>query len=296
MDASLNVWEITSSERFENGDNRVTWSPEFPAFTWATSGLEFKLKQLKGGEVWIDKVFGTVDMDVYYRCDADPCWHRWLHTSFCSKRDCRELDDPCVVAYPPEPFREGYVWPVVFPEPKFSCNSMGVRPSTIGYQFQTKIMLKRLVPDSGPDTLRAATPGAAVPWAGVPAHRGAAGDEEAACNPLAIDLYSTCMNQYQLPYQNYGAPSGQSNFGGSKGVKSGTDIFGGVNDQSNPFGATRPGAGLQCSDGGNGECDGGTDRDNGWHRISAPILDGLHTRVRQAIRWTTDFAIKLHRP
>ena len=45
------------------------------------------------------------------------------------------------------------------------------------------------------------------------------------------------MNQYQLPYQNYGAPSGQSNFGGSKGVKSGTDIFGGVSDQSNPFGA-----------------------------------------------------------
>ena len=142
VDASLNVWEITSSNRFENGDNRVTWSPEFPAFTWATSGLEFKLKQLKGGEVWIDKVFGTVDMDVYYRCDADPCWHHWLHTSFCSKRDCRELDDPCVVAYPPPPFREGYVWPVVFPEPKFACDSMGVRPSTIGYQFQTKIMLK----------------------------------------------------------------------------------------------------------------------------------------------------------
>ena len=45
------------------------------------------------------------------------------------------------------------------------------------------------------------------------------------------------MNQYQLPYQNYGAPSGQSNFGGSNGVKSGTNIFGGVNDQSNPFGA-----------------------------------------------------------
>lgn len=141
-DESLNVWELTSDNRFENGDNRVTWSPEFPAFTWATSGLEFKLKQLVGGECWIDKIFGTVDMDVYYRADADPCWRHWFHTSFCTKRDCRELDDPCVVEYPPEPFREGYVWPVVFPEPKFSCNSMGVRPSTIGYQFQTKIMLK----------------------------------------------------------------------------------------------------------------------------------------------------------
>lgn len=141
-DGSIGVWELTDSNRFQNGDNRVLWSPEFPAFTWSTAGLEFKLKQLKGGECWIDQVFGTVDMAVYYRPDADPCWRPWFTTSFCSKRDCRELDDPCVVAYPPPEYHESYQWPVVFPEPPTSCNSMGVRPSTIGYQFQVKIMLK----------------------------------------------------------------------------------------------------------------------------------------------------------
>ena len=136
------MWDLTNYSKFENGDNRVTWSPEFPAFTWGLAGLEFKLKHLKGGELWIDKVFGTVDIDVYYRADADPCWRLWFHTSMCVKRDCRELDDPCIVAYPPAPFREGYKFPVVFPEPPQSCDSMGVRPSTIGYQFQTKIMLR----------------------------------------------------------------------------------------------------------------------------------------------------------
>jgi hypothetical protein len=141
-DGSLGIWELTNAERFENGDDRVTWSPEFPAFTWGTAGLEFKLKQLKGGELWVDKVFGTVDIDVYYRADADPCWYHWFHTDVCVKRDCRELDDPCVVAYPPEPFREGYRWPIVFPEPKQVCNAMGVRPTTVGYQFQVKVMLK----------------------------------------------------------------------------------------------------------------------------------------------------------
>ena len=141
-DGSLGIWEMTNDQRFENGDNRVTWSPEFPAFTWGTAGLEFKLKQLKGGELWVDKVFGTVEMDVYYRADADPCWRHWLHTEVCVKRDCRELADPCVTVYPPEPFREGYRWPVVFPEPKAVCNAMGVRPTTVGYQFQTKVMLK----------------------------------------------------------------------------------------------------------------------------------------------------------
>ncbi len=40
-----------------------------------------------------------------------------------------------------------------------------------------------------------------------------------------------------LPYQNYGSPSGQSNFGGAGGIKSGVNIFGGASDQSNPFGS-----------------------------------------------------------
>jgi hypothetical protein len=141
VDGSINVWELTNSNRFDNGDNRVLWSPEFPAFTWGLSGLEFKLKQLKGGELWIDKVAGTVDMEVYYREDADPCWRRWFNTQVCSAR-CEDYDSPLAV-YPCEPFREGYKYPIVFPEPPpRSCDSMGIRPTTIGYQFQVKIMLK----------------------------------------------------------------------------------------------------------------------------------------------------------
>lgn len=138
-DGSLNVWELTNASRTENGDNRVTWSVEFPAFTWSSAKLEFKLKQLKGGEIWIDKVSGTVDMDVYYREDADPCWRRWLHTQFCAKR-CE--DEPATTTYPCEPYREGYRFPIVLPEPKAFCDAMGVRPSTIGYQFQVKILLR----------------------------------------------------------------------------------------------------------------------------------------------------------
>jgi hypothetical protein len=141
VDGSINVWELTNSNRFENGDNRVLWSPEFPAFTWGTAGLEFKLKQLKGGELWVDKVAGRVDIEVYYRTDADPCWRRWLITDLCSAR-CEDYDSP-TAAYPCEPFREGYKWPIVFPEPPpHSCDSMGVRPTTIGYQFQTKVMIR----------------------------------------------------------------------------------------------------------------------------------------------------------
>lgn len=141
LDGSINIWELTNARRFENGDQRVLWSAEFPAFTWSTQGLEFALKQLSGGECWIDKVFGTVDMDVYYREDADPCWRFWMHTSFCAARNCQE-QEPVTDCYPTPNFREGYRFPVVFPEPPQACDSNGVRPSTIGYQFQVKIVIK----------------------------------------------------------------------------------------------------------------------------------------------------------
>lgn len=140
VDGSLNVWELTTDSRTQNGDNRITWSPTFPAFTYAAAGYEFKLKQLNGGELWIDKVSGTVAMDIYYRTDADPCWRHWFHTEFCALRceDTPAWDS----AYPCQPYREGYVFPITLPEPPSSCNSMGVRPSTIGYQHQVKVMIK----------------------------------------------------------------------------------------------------------------------------------------------------------
>lgn len=140
-DGWITIWELTSDNKFQNGDNRVIWSPEFPSFTWASAGYEFKLKQLSGGECWIDKVASTVEMDVYYRQDADPCWRFWFHTSFCAAR-CEDLSDNPLTAYPCVATREGYVFPVVFPEPKADCDSMGVRPTTLGYQFQVKIMFK----------------------------------------------------------------------------------------------------------------------------------------------------------
>ena len=141
-DGSINVWELTQGDRRENGDNRVTWGAEFPAFTWSTAGLEFALKQLKGGELWVDKVYGKVDIDVYYREDADPCWRRWFHTDTCAARDCLDQDPICVYPYSTPPYREGYKFNIPFPEPPSACDSMGVRPTTIGYQFQVKIILK----------------------------------------------------------------------------------------------------------------------------------------------------------
>lgn len=140
VDGSINAWELTTDQRFQNGDNRVTWAVEFPAFTWSTSGYEYQLKQLEGGELWIDKLFGTVDMKVYYRGDAEPCWRFWFYKQLCVNR-CENGTDDVLTAYPCEPSREGYNFTVAFPKPHAVCNQMQVRPTTQGYQFQVKVYI-----------------------------------------------------------------------------------------------------------------------------------------------------------
>lgn len=139
VDDSIQVWEFTDSDRFENGDNRLNWFIETPAYTW---GKEFELKTLDGGEIWFDKLFGTVEVTVEYRVDADPCWVFWHQAIVCAARStCEDVHNP--ICYPEQGFREGYKWPITLPKPPLNpCQEMNSRPTNIGYQFQVKITLK----------------------------------------------------------------------------------------------------------------------------------------------------------
>ncbi len=138
-DSSINLWELTTDNRFENGDNRVSWFVETPAWTW---GREFDLKKLDGGEIWMDKIFGDVNGTVYYRVDGNPCWQFWHAFNFCLGRtSCEDVDNP--VCYPLEPFREGDKFPITLPTPPFPpCYEFNNRPMNIGHQFQVKIEVK----------------------------------------------------------------------------------------------------------------------------------------------------------
>jgi hypothetical protein len=140
----VELWEITNSDRFNNQDvsatsTRTDWYLETPAFTFAK---DLELKKLVGGEIWFDKLYGTVELTVEWRPDADPCWQFWHHDSLCSaKSTCEDVTNP--VCYPEQPYREGYKWPVTLPIPPYpKCSNQGARPSDIGYQFQVRITLK----------------------------------------------------------------------------------------------------------------------------------------------------------
>lgn len=139
---SIQVWELDPSSRRDDSDNRVEWYLETPAFTW---GKEFELKTLDGAEIWIDRVYGQIDLDVYYRPDADACWQLWTSTAFCSARTtCEDVNNP--ICYPEQgyaPYGENYKFPVTLPTPPApSCQTANERPANIGYQFQLKIVVK----------------------------------------------------------------------------------------------------------------------------------------------------------
>ena len=138
-DESIDVWELSDSLRRENGDNRIQWYAEFPAFTW---GKEFELKTLLGGEIWIDSVSGEVDLTVEYRPDASACWILWHKVRFCTTRNCQEdVDNP--TCYPESPnYREGEKFPITLPKPPAKCEVSNKRMSNKGFQFQPKITIK----------------------------------------------------------------------------------------------------------------------------------------------------------
>ena len=139
VDSSIQVWELSTANKFENGDNRVQWQIEFPAYTW---GKEFDLKELDGGEIWLDRLYGTVQLNVEYRQDSSPCWQPWLNTQFCAARNtCENITQP--ICYPVQPYCEGEKFPITLPKPDGqNCNQFDRRPSNLGYQFQVRLTIK----------------------------------------------------------------------------------------------------------------------------------------------------------
>jgi hypothetical protein len=142
--SQIEVWEIRADLRFENGTNRVVRSIEFPGYCF---GDPFQMKELDSGELWLDKILGTIDVQVYYRPDGTSCWIEWCAFQRCAAKDCTE--DPYLPCtddgYPKTPFCEEDAIPLTFPRPPspgVNSGPGGIRPTTWGYQFQVRIIIR----------------------------------------------------------------------------------------------------------------------------------------------------------
>jgi hypothetical protein len=141
VDGSIQVWELTDFAQTDNGDDRIPWYFETPAYNFFK---EFEMKKLTGGEIWIDSISGTVELQVQYRSDADPCWQDWHRTEFCAARNsCEDASNPVCSQYPLPTLCEGHRFPITLPNPPAGkCATMNQRPVDTGYQFQVKVILK----------------------------------------------------------------------------------------------------------------------------------------------------------
>lgn len=133
-DNSFELWEIITGSRFDTQDNRITFQIEFPAFTW---GREFGLKKLVGAELWIDRLFGTVEFTMEYRTDGGNCWNPWHKWKECSSRGSQEDCPPS--SYPATQHGTGYRETMTLPMPPATCASQQGRPTNVGFQFQPRI-------------------------------------------------------------------------------------------------------------------------------------------------------------
>lgn len=137
---SIQLYEVQKNARFDNnpnGEARIQWQAEFPAFTWAD---EFALKKLVGGELWVDRLFGEVLFKLEYRPDGETCWQMWHEWEVCSARNtCEDVINP--VCYPIAPYGEGYRQTMNLPQPPAGCASQSGRPSNVGFQFQTRLTI-----------------------------------------------------------------------------------------------------------------------------------------------------------
>ncbi len=146
LNNAIEVWELTQSDRTDNGvvERRIQSYLETPAYTW---GNPFALKRLAGCELWIDKLFGTVEFELYYKPDQHPCWYFWHAWKDCAARSCREeladVDCPIVTAgYPTQDYCEQFRATWTLPKPPAVCVPTSKRPSIDGYQFQVKLVVK----------------------------------------------------------------------------------------------------------------------------------------------------------
>ena len=99
---------------------------------------------MEGGELWLDKILGGSDIEVYYRPDGYACWFKWHAFQKCAAKDCREDPTaPCADSgYPVEAYCEQDAIPISLKKPVYPPCVEGVgRPANLGYQFQVKIVV-----------------------------------------------------------------------------------------------------------------------------------------------------------
>lgn len=125
------VWRITKDAPFDDGDQRVAWSYETPAFNFSDKG--FERKSLDTGVVYYNDLQGTVSHALFYRPDQATAWQPWANWQDCATMSTCGLAD-CA----PPTLQPQYRTYQRMPMPADDCNPQTGTPYRHGFEFQVR--------------------------------------------------------------------------------------------------------------------------------------------------------------
>jgi hypothetical protein len=144
IDFRMELWELTRDAQFDydlDGDGnpvekRIKWFFESPSYGF--NGQESnasELKRLETGDLWVDRVSGTVDFQLRYRPDQYPCWNPWHAWQVCAAR-CIEFNEAgCVFT----DFKEQYRPRMILPQPPDLDEPVVAKSMRTGYEFSVRL-------------------------------------------------------------------------------------------------------------------------------------------------------------
>lgn len=145
VQSALELWELLPSSASEVEDNPnppvIGDNGTQPIEWWFSSASLFRdrsladrtFKQLVNGEIFVDKLVGRVDFQVFWKPDQYPCWIPWIAWSECATQNTGAPTDNTKPQFRP---RMGLGSP-----PSKPCDPSTNRPLREGFTFDVKVVV-----------------------------------------------------------------------------------------------------------------------------------------------------------
>lgn len=134
----IELWELTTSERFDNEVNRITMAIETPRYDF---GNPFELKDLDHMELWVSRLAGNVEFTVQWKPDNYPCWIDWRSWTLCAPKSTCDDPNPPEGCFMFQDYREQFRTRLVVGQPPDTCDPISHRPFRRFYEAQFRIQV-----------------------------------------------------------------------------------------------------------------------------------------------------------
>lgn len=136
-DDKIELWELSRADRFDSVDNAIMWQVDSRRFGFASTG--WGLLQLETGDLWLDRIAGTVSIAASYRSDETFAWQTWGTAGVCAAYCAPALSDASCAIF--TPLQEQYRARIRLPAPSDACDAVTNKPYRRGFEMQTRLVI-----------------------------------------------------------------------------------------------------------------------------------------------------------